>query len=117
MSRGFWFVAGAGAGVYAVVRARRAAEAFTADGLRDRWNGLRVGARMVRDEVAQGQAEKETELRERYGLVPQTAPELTAGRHRAIAAPGHPGAAPGGGQHRSPDHSAGEAAGEREGSS
>jgi hypothetical protein len=86
MSRGFWFVAGAGAGVYAVVRARRAAEVFTVDGLRDRWNGLALGARLVRDEVAQGQAEKETELRERYGLAPHGAPQLTAGRHRAIAA-------------------------------
>jgi hypothetical protein len=65
-----WFLAGAGAGVYAVLRARRAAEAFTADGLGDRWHALTVGARMLRDEVAQGQAEAETELRERFGLVP-----------------------------------------------
>jgi hypothetical protein len=70
MRRGFWFVAGAGAGVYAVVRARRVAEAFTADGLGDRWQALTLGARMLRDEVAQGQAEAETELRERFGLVP-----------------------------------------------
>jgi hypothetical protein len=95
MSRGFWFVAGAGAGVYAVLRARRAAEVFTVDGLRDRWNGLALGARLVRDEVAQGQAEKETELRERYGLAPQGALELNAGRHRAVAAHG--------GTHESPD--------------
>ena len=85
MSRPLWFVAGAGAGVYAVVRARRAAEAFTADGLRDRLNGLALGARMLRDEVAQGQAEKETELRERFGLVPHGRPELEGGRHRAVA--------------------------------
>ena len=84
MSRGFWFVAGAGAGVYAMVRGRRAAEAVTVDGLRDRWSGIRLGARLVRDEVAQGQAEKETELRERYGLVPHGTPELTSGRHRAV---------------------------------
>jgi hypothetical protein len=88
MRRGFWFVAGAGAGVYAMVRGRRAAEALTVDGLRDRWNGLSVGARMLRDEVAQGQAEKETELRERYGLLPHGTPELEAGRHRAIAGHG-----------------------------
>jgi hypothetical protein len=85
MSRPLWFVAGAGAGVYAVVRARRAAEVFTADGLRDRLNGLALGARMLRDEVAQGQAEKETELRERFGLVPHGRPELEGGRHRAVA--------------------------------
>jgi hypothetical protein len=71
-------MAGAGAGVYAMVRARRVAEAFTADGLSDRWHALTLGARMFRDEVAQGQAEAETELRERFGLVPHGLPELSA---------------------------------------
>lgn len=85
MSRGFWFVAGAGAGVYAMVRGRRAAEALTVDGLRDRLSGLEVGARMFRDEVAQGRVEKETELRQRYGLVPDGTPQLEGGRHRAPA--------------------------------
>lgn len=76
MGRGLWFVAGAGAGVYAMVRGRRAAEAFTADGFRDRLSGLEVGVRLFRDEVAQGRVERETELRERYGLVPHGTPEL-----------------------------------------
>ncbi len=76
MSRSIWFVAGAGAGVYVMSRARRAAEAVTADGLRDRLSGLGVGVRLFRDEVAAGQAEKETELRERMGLVPHGVPEL-----------------------------------------
>jgi hypothetical protein len=84
MRRGFWFMAGAGAGVYAMVRARRVAEAFTADGLADRWHALTVGARMFRDEVAQGQAEAETELRERFGLVPHGVPELAAARSGAV---------------------------------
>lgn len=84
MSRGVWFLAGAGAGVYAMVRGRRAAEALTVDGLRDRWSGLAHGARLLREEVAQGQAEKETELRERFGLVPHGRPELEGGRHRAV---------------------------------
>ena len=82
MSRTLWFVTGAGAGIYAMVRGRRAAEAFTADGLRDRMSGLAVGMRMFRDEVAEGLAEKETELRDRLGLVPDGTPELTVGRHR-----------------------------------
>ena len=86
MSRGVWFVAGAGAGVYAMVRARRAAEVLTVDGLRDRWHGVALGARMLRDEGAQGRAEKETELRERFGLVPHGRPELEGGRHRAVTA-------------------------------
>ena len=82
MNRSLWFVAGAGAGVYAMVRGRRAAEAFTADGLRDRLSGLTVGMRMFRDEVAAGRVEKETELRHQLGLVPDGTPELGAGRHR-----------------------------------
>jgi hypothetical protein len=53
-------------------------EAFTADGLRDRANGLALGARLFREEVAQGRVEKETELRERFGLVPHGMPELEA---------------------------------------
>jgi Family of unknown function (DUF6167) len=77
MARSLWFVAGAGAGIYAMSRARRAVEAVTADGLRDRLSGLGVGMRLFRDEVAAGQAEKETELRERMGLVPHGLPELT----------------------------------------
>jgi uncharacterized protein DUF6167 len=75
---GFWFVAGAGAGVYTMVRARRLKEAFTVDGLDDRWHALTLGLRMLRDEVAQGQAEAETGLRERFGLVPHGVPELVA---------------------------------------
>jgi len=78
MRRGLWFAAGAGAGIYAMTRARRLAEAFTVEGLKDRWGAVGVGARMLRDEVAQGQAEKETELRERFGLPPHGVPQLEA---------------------------------------
>jgi hypothetical protein len=84
MKRGLWFAAGAGTAVYAMVRGRRAAEVFTVDGLKDRLGALELGARMFRDEVAQGQATKESELREKLGLVPHGTPELTGGRHRAI---------------------------------
>ena len=82
MNRGLWFVAGAGAGIYIVIRGRRAAEALTIDGMQDRLNGLAVGARMFRDEVAQGKAEAETELRERFALTPHGRPELTSGTTR-----------------------------------
>lgn len=78
MSRTLWFAAGAGATIYAMNRARRVREAFTADGLRDRANGLALGARIIREEVAQGRVEKEAELRERFGLVPHGIPELEA---------------------------------------
>ncbi len=83
MSRGLWFVAGAGAGVYAVVRGRRAAEAVTADGLRDRVGAVVLGARLFRDEVAQGRADAEHDVRERLGLVPHGRPELTSGTRTA----------------------------------
>lgn len=76
MSRGLWFVAGAGAGVYAMIRGRRAAEALTVEGLQDRVSALVLGARMLRDEVAQGRADAEPDLRARLGLVPGTTPEL-----------------------------------------
>jgi hypothetical protein len=78
--RGLWFAAGAGTAVYTMARARRVKEAFTRDGLSDRWHALTLGARMLRDEVAQGRAEAETELRERFGLVPHGVPELVASR-------------------------------------
>ncbi|HRD61782.1 MAG TPA: DUF6167 family protein [Nocardioides sp.] len=71
-----WFAAGAGAAIYVIVRGRRAAEALTIDGLQDRLNGLAVGARMFRDEVAQGKAEAEIELRERFSLAAHGIKEL-----------------------------------------
>ncbi|HET9841731.1 MAG TPA: DUF6167 family protein [Nocardioides sp.] len=80
---GLWFLAGAGAGVYAMVRARRVKEAFTPDGLSDRWQAVSLGARMLRDEVAQGQAEAETQLRERFGLVPHGMPQLAVAERRS----------------------------------
>jgi hypothetical protein len=79
MRRGFWFLAGAGAGVYAMNKARQVAEAFTVDGVRDRVSGAAAAARIFRDEMVAGQQEKESELRERLGLVPHGVPELTRG--------------------------------------
>ncbi len=78
MRRGVWFVAGAGAGVYAMTRARRVAEALSVDGLRDRLHALDVGARMFRDEVVAARVEREDELRRRLGLADDATPALTA---------------------------------------
>ena len=76
MKGGLWFVAGAGVGIYAVIRGRRAAEALTVDGMTDRLKGAQVGWQLFREEVATGKVEKETELRERF------APMLNpSGRH------------------------------------
>ena len=80
MKGGLWFVAGAGVGIYAVVRGRRAAEILTVDGMTDRLKGAQVGLQMFREEVAQGRSEKETELRERFALAPHGGPrELEKG--------------------------------------
>jgi hypothetical protein len=65
MSRVLWFVAGAGAGVYGLTKARRVAEVFTPEGLADRLAGLSVGLHLFREEVRAGMDEKETELRGR----------------------------------------------------
>ena len=76
MNRGFWFVAGAGAGLYAAARARRVAESLTPDGLRDRLAGLSLGAQLLAEEVRTGAAEKEAELRDRLGLAAPGPPAL-----------------------------------------
>jgi hypothetical protein len=66
MKAGLCFVAGAGVGIYAVIRGKRAAEILTVDGMTDRLKGAQVGLQMFREEVATGKVEKETELRERF---------------------------------------------------
>jgi hypothetical protein len=78
VNRAFWFVAGAGAGIYAMVKARRAAEAFTPEGVSDRLAGLGVGAQLFADEVRAGMTEKETELRRLLGLTLDGPPELVS---------------------------------------
>ncbi len=85
MNRGIWFVAGAGAGVYAMAKVRRAAETFTPEGLRDRLAGLSLGAHLFTEEVRAGMDEKEFELRERLGLTLDGRPKaLTPGERPAL---------------------------------
>lgn len=66
--RGFWFVAGAASGVYAAAKARRAAETFTPDGMRDRLAGLSLGAHLFHDEVKTEMVTRENDLRSRLHL-------------------------------------------------
>lgn len=82
IGRGIVFVAGVGVGVYGMVKARRAAEALTPEGMRDRLAALSLGAHLLREEVQAGMAEKETELRHRLSLeAPRTTtPELEGRR-------------------------------------
>ena len=84
MRRGFWFAAGAAVGVYGVVKARRVAEAFTADGVRDRASAASVGARMFREEFQQGRTDAEADLRARIAVAAARQRELTSGARPAI---------------------------------
>jgi hypothetical protein len=93
MSRALWFVAGAGAGVYAMAKARRAAEALTPDGLTDRLAGLSVGARLLGEEIRAGMAEKENDLRERVGLTLHVNHPELSGSHAALTDSGTDNAA------------------------
>lgn len=70
------FVAGVGVGVYGMVKARRAAEALTPEGMRDRLSALSLGAHLFREEVQAGRTEKEAELRQRLGLALDNTPAL-----------------------------------------
>jgi Family of unknown function (DUF6167) len=62
MSRGFWFLAGAASGIYALAKVRRTAQAFTPDGIAARLAAYRAGAEVFADSVSKGMAERETEL-------------------------------------------------------
>ena len=86
MNRTFWFAAGAGVGVYAMTRARRAAEAFTPEGLADRLAGLSLGAHLFGQEVKAGMAEKENEVRQRLGVADHGRPQIEQG----VDKPDHP---------------------------
>ena len=86
MKRGLWFAAGAGVGIYASLRARRVAEAFTSDGISDRMAALQLGGRLLREDIATAAAEREAELRERIATTAALAPSS----RRALPAPEQP---------------------------
>jgi hypothetical protein len=83
MSRAFWFAAGAVSGVYGLVKVKRTAQHFTPDGVAARVAAYRVGARMFRDEVVSGMAQREQELRAQLSLDPSPADTrlIEPGRH------------------------------------
>lgn len=68
MNRTLWFVAGATTGVYALSKARRAAEAFTPEGVRDRLAGLSLGVHLFKEEVRSEMVTTENDLRRRLRL-------------------------------------------------
>jgi hypothetical protein len=90
VNRVFWFAVGAGSGVYAAVKTRRAARRLTPQDLSDQVGAAGVGLRLFADEVRAGMADKETQLRQELGLPHPDSPrralaaragETTAGRN------------------------------------
>jgi uncharacterized protein DUF6167 len=91
MNRVLWFAVGAGTGIYAMTKVRRAAELLTPDGLADRLAGLSLGARLFTEEVKAGMAEKEKDVRGRLALpLHAGAPQLPGGRPGMSPAPATP---------------------------
>jgi hypothetical protein len=62
MGRAFWLAAGAGAGLYGAVKARRLVYRVSPAGLADQVAALRLGAQEFLDDVRAGARDKEAEL-------------------------------------------------------
>jgi len=84
VNKTIWFVAGAGVGAWGMLRARRAAEVFTPEGLSDRMAGARLGAALFAEEVRQGATAKEIDLRDRLELRLQPTPVLESARQEPL---------------------------------
>lgn len=78
MSRLFWAGLGAAAGVYAVRRVTRAAQAYTPAGVAHGLSDLGQGLRELADAVREGMAEREEELRAALGVDTDTSREGAA---------------------------------------
>ena len=68
MGRTFWFVAGASAGLYTMVKVRRLAYRLTPEGITDQVSALGLGARAFADEVRAGMAEREAQIAHQLAL-------------------------------------------------
>lgn len=69
-NKALWFIAGTAAGVYASVKAKRAAYRLSMPGLIDQASALGVGVRAFKAEMQDGMYEKEFEIRQ--ALVAET---------------------------------------------
>ena len=73
MARLFWVALGAAAGVYAVRRVTKAAEAYTPTGVAHGLSDFADGLRELADAVHEGMSEREEELRLALGIDAGTA--------------------------------------------
>jgi hypothetical protein len=77
MRRLFWVAVGAAAGVYAVRKVQKTLHSYSASGLADRANGVGAQLKAFADEVRDGMAQREAELREALGMQPAHDTPLT----------------------------------------
>lgn len=82
MRRAFWFAAGAATGVYGMVKARRALEVVTPDGIGARVAAAREGARVFAGAVAEGMQAREADLLAELRASQADPPELAAAPER-----------------------------------
>jgi len=87
MSRALWFVAGAGAGLYGALKARRVAYRVSPAGLADQVAALRLGAQTLADDIRTGTRDREAELAVELGLSPR--PRRPAEAGTVVTLPGH----------------------------
>ncbi|CAN5140224.1 MAG: hypothetical protein H0V13_11980 [Nocardioidaceae bacterium] len=81
MGRALWFAAGAGAGLWTTLKARRVVYRLTPEGVTDQVATWGLGARAFAEEVRIGMAEREVEIAHELALPPGD--EVDSGRARA----------------------------------
>lgn len=81
MSRALWFAAGAGAGLWTTLKARRLAYRLTPAGVTDQVATWALGARIFAEEVRLGMTEREAQIARELAL--PIGDELGPGRGRA----------------------------------
>ena len=68
MKRLFWLVIGVVVGVYAVTRLKKRAQILAPEGMQESAAKLAAAVRHFGDQVREGMAERETELRDALGI-------------------------------------------------
>ncbi|MFG1819909.1 DUF6167 family protein [Kribbella sp. NPDC049174] len=68
MKRIFWLIIGIAVGVYAVTRLKKRAQVLAPESLQDSAAKVAAAIRHFGDEVREGMAERETELRDALGI-------------------------------------------------
>lgn len=91
MRRVFWVAVGAAAGIYAVRKVQKTLHAYSASGLADRASGIGGQLRAFADDVRDGMAQREAELREALGMEPAHDEPLTPAEAAELT--DHPAAA------------------------